>query len=514
MLTPGSTLGGRYQLTERIASGGMGDVWKAEDGVLGRVVAVKVLLPALLEEPGFVERFRDEARTMATINHPGVVKVYDFGESELPGGGRASFLVMEYVECEPLNVVLTRVGRLTPQRAMDLIAQGADALQAAHEKGIIHRDVKPGNLLIRPNGTLVLTDFGISRSGAGSNLTAVGSTLGTAAYMSPEQASGQVAGPLSDVYSLGIVAFQAVSGHRPFEGENPLAVAMMHIRETPPPIPGDVPAPIRQFIEVAMAKDGATRWPSAAAMAHAARTVGAGGPMPPPPGRTGYTHAPASPTTTRTSVMPPVVPPVIQPGNTGELRQGGYQKGAASVPVSAPPRPQQAYYPPEQPKKGNGLIIAMIAGGVVLLLILAGIAYAVANSGNDGDKGNDPGTVVTSAPQPTAGPKTSAAPATVTIPCEELKGKPLEQVEKKLRELGLKTSVNPVDSDTVKEGRVVDLPCEATKGSTVPVQVSKGGGNTFPTGFPTFGNPSPTPTPKSTKTPTAQPTNRTNGDSQ
>ncbi|WP_412541219.1 protein kinase [Longispora sp. K20-0274] len=513
MLTPGSTLGGRYQLTERIASGGMGDVWKAEDGVLGRVVAVKVLLPALLEEPGFVERFRDEARTMATINHPGVVKVYDFGESDLPGGGKASFLVMEYVESEPLNQVLTRVGRLTPSRAMDLVAQGADALQAAHEKGIIHRDVKPGNLLIRPNGTLVLTDFGISRSGAGSNLTAVGSTLGTAAYMSPEQASGQVAGPLSDVYSLGIVAYQAVAGHRPFENENPLAVAMMHIRDTPPAIPGDVPAPIRQFIEVSMAKDAATRWPSAAAMAHAARTVGAGGPMPPPPGRAGFPAAPRPPaTTTRTSVMPPVVPPVIPPGTTGELHHGGYQKGSAAVPVSGPPRPQ-AYYPPEPPqKKGKGPIIAAIAVGVVLLLVIAGIAYALAQGGGGGNKNKkNPVNVTTTEAPATQAPKPSAA-AKVDIPCEDMKGKPYEQVDKKLRELGLKVNVNPVESDTVKEGRVVDVPCEATKGETVTVQVSKGG-NTFP-GFPTFPGGSTSPSAKPTKTPTATPTTHTNGESQ
>ncbi|GIG57896.1 putative serine/threonine-protein kinase PknA [Longispora fulva] len=512
MLTPGSTLGGRYQLTERIASGGMGDVWKAEDGVLGRVVAVKVLLPALLEEPGFVERFRDEARTMATINHPGVVKVYDFGESDLPGGGKASFLVMEYVESEPLNQVLSRVGRLTPPRAMDLIAQGADALQAAHEKGIIHRDVKPGNLLIRPNGTLVLTDFGISRSGAGSNLTAVGSTLGTAAYMSPEQASGQVAGPLSDVYSLGIVAYQAVAGHRPFENENPLAVAMMHIRDTPPPIPADVPAPIRQFIEVSMAKDAATRWPSASAMAHAARTVGAGGPMPPPPGRPGYQSSPMPPATTRTSVMPPVVPPVIPPGNTGELRQGGYPKGTAPVPVSGPPRPQ-AYYPPEPPKKGKGLIVAMIAGGVVLLLLLAGIAYAVARGGANNKNKKNPVTVTTSEAVPPPAPRTSAAAVKVDIPCEELKGKQFEVADKRLRELGLKVNVNPVESDTVKEGRVVDVPCEANKGDAVTVQVSKGG-NTFPTGFPTFPGGSTSPSPKPPKSPTATPTTHTNGVSQ
>src|SRR5436305_1046 len=185
MLSPGTMLGGRYRLDERIAGGGMGDVWRGTDEVLGRTVAVELLLPALLEEPGFAERFRGEARTMATINHPGVVDVYDYGSEN-----GTAFLVMEYVEGDALSRTLSRVGRLTPARTMALVAQAADALHAAHEKGIVHRDVKPGNLLVRPNGTLVLTDFGIARSAMVGQLTAAGSVLGTASYISPHQGSG------------------------------------------------------------------------------------------------------------------------------------------------------------------------------------------------------------------------------------------------------------------------------------------------------------------------------------
>src|SRR4051794_6528324 len=170
MLSAGTTLGGRYRLDERIAGGGMGDVWRGTDEVLGRTVAVKILLPALLEEPGFAERFRGEARTMATINHPGVVDVYDYGSDPAVG----AYLVMEYVEGDALSRTLSRVGRLTPARTMALVAQAADALQAAHDKGIVHRDVKPGNLLVRPNGSLVLTDFGIARSEIVGQLTAAG----------------------------------------------------------------------------------------------------------------------------------------------------------------------------------------------------------------------------------------------------------------------------------------------------------------------------------------------------
>jgi serine/threonine-protein kinase len=270
MLSPGVLLGGRYRLDERIASGGMGDVWRGTDEVLGRTVAVKILLPALLEEHGFAERFRGEARTMATINHPGVVDIYDYGSDQ-----SVAYLVMEYVEGDALSRTLSRVGRLTPARTMALVAQAADALQAAHDKGIVHRDVKPGNLLVRPNGTLVLTDFGIARSAMVGQLTAVGSVLGTASYLSPEQAAGSVATPASDLYSLGVVAYQCLAGHRPFEGENPLEIALKHVREVPRPLPGDIPPVVRSIVERSMSKDPAARWPTAATLAAVARQAAA-----------------------------------------------------------------------------------------------------------------------------------------------------------------------------------------------------------------------------------------------
>ena len=270
MISPGVMLGGRYRLDERIAGGGMGDVWRGTDEVLGRTVAVKILLPALLDEPGFAERFRGEARTMATINHPGVVDVYDYATDQ-----QIAFLVMEYVEGDALSRTLSRVGRLTPARTMALVAQAADALQAAHEKGIVHRDVKPGNLLVRPNGTLVLTDFGIARSAIVGQLTAAGSVLGTASYISPEQASGATATPSSDVYALGIVAYQCLSGRRPFEGDSPIEIAMKHVREPARPLPGDIPPAIRAIVDRSMAKDPAARWPTAATLAAVARQAAA-----------------------------------------------------------------------------------------------------------------------------------------------------------------------------------------------------------------------------------------------
>src|SRR3954469_14535815 len=332
MISPGVTLGGRYRLDERIAGGGMGDVWRGTDEVLGRTVAVKILLPALLEEPGFAERFRGEARTMATINHPGVVDVYDYGNEN-----GTAFLVMEYVEGDALSRTLGRVGRLTPARTMALVAQAADALHAAHEIGVVHRDVKPGNLLVRPNGTLVLTDFGIARSAGAAQLTAAGSVLGTASYISPEQAMGEQATRLSDIYALGVVAYQCLAGRRPFEGENPLEIAMRHVRETPPPLPPDVPPPVRAIVERAMAKDPTARWPTASAFAaiarRAAADLAAAGGRPPGPMPTAPPHGPpvgigpATPTPIPTAPVASGTRPMVHPAPVPMGRPGAAVAG-------------------------------------------------------------------------------------------------------------------------------------------------------------------------------------------
>jgi eukaryotic-like serine/threonine-protein kinase len=382
MLTPGGTLGGRYRLDERIATGGMGDVWKAQDTVLGRTVAVKIMQSALLEEPGFVERFRAEARVMATINHPGVVKVYDYGETQVDGGGNIAYLVMEYVDGEALSRTLSRVGRLTPQRTLDLLAQAGDALQAAHDHGIVHRDVKPGNLLVRPDGRLVLTDFGIARSAMSGQLTTAGSILGTASYVSPEQASGSSAiTPASDVYSLGVVGYQCLSGRRPFEGDNPVQVAMKHIRDVPPPLPADVPPAVRQLVERAMAKDPGQRWPGAASMADASRRVAAGGPA--------TMSTAAMPGPDGTSVMPQSGPP------TGGIPTGpgGYQRGAAVVPAGPPGMvPEEGYTTAgQQPPKRRGLLVAGIILAILIVLVgVVGILYAAMGGNGSPDAKNSP----------------------------------------------------------------------------------------------------------------------------
>lgn len=364
MLSPGVQLGNRYRLDERIASGGMGDVWRGTDQVLGRTVAVKSLLPALLDEPGFAERFRGEARTMATINHPGVVDVYDFGSDQ-----QIAFLVMEYVEGDALSATLSRVGRLTPARTMALLAQAADALHAAHEKGIVHRDVKPGNLLVRPNGTLVLTDFGIARSELVGQLTAAGSVLGTASYISPEQATGAVATPASDVYALGVVAYQCLAGRRPFEGDNPLEIAMRHVRDTPRPLPGDIPPQVKAIVERAMAKEPGHRWPSAAALASVARQAKqalsqqarAGGGHPGPVSGGPVSGAPASPAGPMARAQVPAVPrqqPGVpahphRPAASGQARppMGGQARPPVGGQQARPPVAARHPQPPVTPQR-------------------------------------------------------------------------------------------------------------------------------------------------------------------
>jgi len=262
----GQTLGGRYRLDQRIGAGGMGEVWRATDLVLGRIVAVKVVLAKLLDDPEFVRRFLVEARAMASVKHPGVVAIHDFHGDEA-----GAYLVMEYVEGESLAAALGRLGRLNPIAAMNLVAQAADALQAVHERGIVHRDVKPANLLVRADGTVALTDFGIALAAGGTQLTQAGAVLGTPSYLAPEQVLGQPATPRSDVYALGVVAFECLAGRRPFAGDNPFAVAMRRVHEPAPRLPVDVPPPMAEVVDRSLITDPGRRWSSAAELAQAAR---------------------------------------------------------------------------------------------------------------------------------------------------------------------------------------------------------------------------------------------------
>lgn len=266
--TTDALLGGRYRLSERIAGGGMGEVWRALDEVLGRTVAVKLLREEYAEDPEFLTRFRAEARTTAALAHPGIAQVYDYGEAH-----GSAYLVMELVDGEPLSALLAREGALDATRTLDIVAQVAAALQAAHAAGVVHRDIKPGNLLVQPDGVVRVTDFGIARAVDAAPLTGTGMVLGTAYYLSPEQAAGGSATPASDLYVLGVVAYECLAGRRPFPGESPVGVALAHTREEPPPLPETVPAPLRSLVAGCLAKDPAARPASAAALAEQAAAL-------------------------------------------------------------------------------------------------------------------------------------------------------------------------------------------------------------------------------------------------
>jgi serine/threonine-protein kinase len=266
--TAGLTFGGRYELQSRIAIGGMGEVWQATDLVIGRTVAIKILKDEYLGDPGFLERFRAEARHAALVNHEGIANVYDYGEEE-----GSAFLVMELVPGEALSTILEREHVLSTDKTLDIVAQTAAALHAAHAAGLVHRDIKPGNLLITPDGRVKITDFGIARIADQVPLTATGQVMGTVQYLSPEQASGHPASPTTDVYSLGIVAYECLAGHRPFTGESQVAIAMAQINEAPPELPATISEPVRNLVFACIAKNPADRPASAAQLARAAQAL-------------------------------------------------------------------------------------------------------------------------------------------------------------------------------------------------------------------------------------------------
>ena len=259
-----TVLGGRYALTDRIAIGGMGEVWKAKDRVLGRIVAVKILKEEYNGDPNFLQRFRAEARHTALLNHPGVANVFDYGEEE-----GSAFLVMELVPGEPLSNIIERQKTLAPDTVLNYIGQTARALAAAHAQGLVHRDVKPGNLIITPDNRVKVTDFGIARLADQVPLTATGQVMGTAQYLAPEQATGQTATGSSDIYSLGIIGYECLAGRRPFTGESQIAIALAQVNDPPPPLSDEVPATVRALLMSMLAKDPRDRPATAGALATA-----------------------------------------------------------------------------------------------------------------------------------------------------------------------------------------------------------------------------------------------------
>lgn len=269
--TSGITLGGRFQLTSRIAIGGMGEVWKAQDLVLGRIVAIKILKDEYTGDPGFRARFRAEAKHTALLNHEGIANVFDYGEED-----GSAYLVMELVPGEPLSSMIERERVLSADWTLSMIAQTARALAAAHAQGLVHRDVKPGNLLITPEGKVKITDFGIARLADQVPLTQTGQVMGTAQYLAPEQATGQIATGSSDIYALGVIGYECMTGHRPFSGESQIAIALAQVNDAPPPLPDTLPTPVRALLMSMLAKEPANRPSNALKLAEAADAIRAG----------------------------------------------------------------------------------------------------------------------------------------------------------------------------------------------------------------------------------------------
>ena len=348
--TQGVSFGGRYELQSRIAIGGMGEVWEATDHVIGRTVAIKILKDEYMGDPGFLERFRAEARHAALVNHEGIASVFDYGEEN-----GSAFLVMELVPGEALSTILERDGSLSTDKTLDIVAQTSAALQAAHAAGLVHRDIKPGNLLITPDGRVKITDFGIARIADQVPLTATGQVMGTVQYLSPEQASGHPASPATDTYSLGIVAYESLAGKRPFTGESQVAIAMAQINEQAPPLPPTVAVPVQNLVMAMIAKKPEERPASAAAVARAATAL-----------RRGDVAAAAA-----------AVPAIATGASTGDdMTQLLVPAGATMAATSILPASEELVEGDAEPKKRSPWTWPLIALIVLLLLVLGGTLWA------------------------------------------------------------------------------------------------------------------------------------------
>ncbi len=440
--TSGLTFGGRYQLSNRIAIGGMGEVWQATDLVIGRTVAIKILKDEFMGDPGFLERFRAEARHAALVNHEGIANVFDYGEEE-----GSAYLVMELVPGEALSTVLERERVLATDRVLDIVAQTASALHAAHAAGLVHRDIKPGNLLITPDGRVKITDFGIARIADQVPLTATGQVMGTVQYLSPEQASGHPASPTTDIYSLGIVAYEALAGRRPFTGESQVAIAMAQINETAPDLPVAISEPVRNLVYACIAKNPSDRPTSAAHLARAAQAL-----------RRGDVNAAAG----------------AVPGVLGETTLGTAfgQTSATQVLPSISGGDQHA--PPPDSKRRNPWTWPLIALIAILLVVLVGAIIALVTQPNTPVV--DPTTSVTSsAPQPKPTTQTPIPNADlVNINISMFEGMTQAEVEKALDNLSLSYDVSdgkiaPTKADEHKV-YAISPAGNVSKGTTINVK--------------------------------------------
>jgi serine/threonine-protein kinase len=407
-------IAGRYELGERLGSGGMATVYLAEDRTLDRQVAVKVLDERYASDPSFVERFRREASAAAGLGHPNIVAVYDRGEAE-----GTYYIVMEYIDGPDLKEVIRARAPLPPEEAVGYARQILAALEAAHRRGIVHRDIKPQNVMVGEDGRLKVTDFGIARAGAETGMTEAGSVIGTAQYLSPEQARGDDVTPSSDCYAAGIVLYEMLTGRVPFDGERPVTVAMKQIHE--PPVPPRtferaIPAALEEVVLVSLAKRPAERFADADEMSRALAAALGGQP------------------TGATAVIPPA-----QTAQTEVMRQQPTQ----ATRVVAPP-------PADEPPPGRRRWPIWVAA--LAILLLAGVAAALLLNGGGG--------------------------ATVTVP--DVRGQQVGDAVRELQDAGLSTAREDVEGSGQEPGTVVDQDpspdAEVEEGTTVTLQVAAGPG--------------------------------------
>ena len=478
--TTGITLGGRFKLTDRIAIGGMGEVWKAHDQILGRVVAIKILKEEYSGDPAFLNRFRAEARHTALLSHEGIANVFDYGEE-----GGSAYLVMELVPGQPLSAVIEREQVISPDRTLSMIGQTANALAVAHRQGLVHRDVKPGNILVMPDGRVKITDFGIARLADQVPLTATGQVMGTAQYLAPEQATGQQATGSSDIYALGVIGYELLAGRRPFSGESQIAIALAQVNDAPPPLPESIPRPTRALIASMLAKDPADRPADAESLSRAVDAIRAGNISAAEaavPGMllfgsdsgtlTAPVPLPTSPTSTISSPTTSALPTVGAAG-TGAL--------AASREWSRQdPDPREPDYRDEPRRRRSWLIPVLLLLVLGLLAATAFLLWPMLAGGNDpapvestsaSPSPSAPPTTVRQTPSPSA---TLAEPE-IVINLAEYQGRPVDEVVAKLSALGLNVSRTGQPSDQ-PAGIVLDLNPVGTmkRGDNIEVFFSDG----------------------------------------
>jgi serine/threonine protein kinase len=443
--------GGRFRLESRIATGGMGEVWRATDTTLGRTVAVKLLKHEYADDATFRSRFESEAQHAAALHHPGVAAVYDVGEGTSGAEGPRPYLVMELVEGQPLSALIRPGQPLDPEATRDLMAQAADAIGAAHAAGIIHRDVKPANLLVTPDRRVKITDFGIARATEGMALTQTGQVMGTPQYLSPEQAQGGRATPASDVYSLGVVTFECLTGKRPFTGESAVATALAQIREPVPPLPESVPRDLAAVVTRAMSKDPAERFADGTAYAAALR----------------------EPATVAAAVPPPVPPPTTATQVLPTAAAAG--PGTLATPVPPPAS--------RQPRRGVPWLWVLLALAVAAAIVTL---IWVASQGDDADEQTpeprqpqssaqeSPSETVEETPTetPEETPEETVA-ETFDLDEGDYVGRDVKDVEGELKALGLKVQKEKLENDGTHEDDTVESVDPTTglqEGDTVVVQ--------------------------------------------